>query len=130
MLSETKIRLLLALSVLVATSTVVWAGNKELVEKKVEELHSLNRQVVEAAVDKTGLKEGDVITIKAQVLPTRDALGAVKAESVQILDIKVNDKTVPTPVKAEKLILPEDKPQGAAGGSIKSENIKIPNGVK
>lgn len=130
MLSDPRLRLLLSLSVLVATATGVWAGNKVMVEKKVEELHALNRQVVEVAVGKTGLQEGDVITIKAQVLPTRDALGAVRTESVQIIDLKVNDKTVPTPVRAEKLILPEDKPQGASGGSIKNENIRIPNGVK
>ena len=130
MLSEPRRKFLLSLSVLVGAVTVVCAGNKEMVEKKVEELHTLNRQVLETAVDKTRLAEGDVIVVKAQVLPTQDALGTVKAESVQILDVKVNDKAVPTPVKAEKLVLPEDKPQGVSRGSIKSETINIPNGVK
>jgi len=63
------IKCIIGIFFVITVSSLLWAGNREMVEKRVDELDKLNKEVVSRIA---GQPESGKINIKVRVIPERD----------------------------------------------------------
>ncbi|MBU2623094.1 MAG: hypothetical protein KKD92_12335 [Proteobacteria bacterium] len=63
------IKCIIGIFFVITVSSLLWAGNREMVEKRVDELDKLNKEAVSRIA---GQPESGKINIKVRVIPERD----------------------------------------------------------
>ena len=54
----------------ITISSLLWAGNREMVEKRMDELDKLNKEAVNQIA---GQPEGGIINIRVRAIPEKDS---------------------------------------------------------